>query len=80
MVIFCHAFNFLKSFSDSFMNVFFIFCVDELYFLKIKNLYFQIIFLICVALYNICFPINLVCLSISIIVWLNKKNILINKI
>ena len=43
--------------------------------------YFQIIFLICVALHNffLFYSINLTSVSIFIIIWLNEKNILINK-
>jgi len=45
--------------------------------------YFQIIFLIYAALYDffplLFYSINLICVSISIIICLNKKIILINK-
>jgi hypothetical protein len=48
-----------------------------------KIIYFKIIFLICVTLYILCFClfsiINLICVFIFIVVWLNKKIILINK-
>ena len=52
------------------------------YIFKNKKNYFQIIFLICVALHDVFFPvlfylINLICVSISIIFCLNKKDILI---
>ena len=71
----------LKSFSDSSI-IFFLSFVWMNYILKNKKNYFQIIFLICVALHDVFFPvlfylINLICVSISIIFCLNKKDILI---
>jgi hypothetical protein len=66
----------LKSFSNSSI-IFFYLLYEWTIFLKIKN-----IVLICVALHDVFFPvlfylINLICVSISIIFCLNKKDILI---
>jgi hypothetical protein len=66
----------LKSFSNSSI-IFFYLLYEWTIFLKIKN-----IVLIFVALHNVFFPIlfyliNLICVSISIIFCLNKKDILI---
>jgi len=61
---------------------FFIFSIDEFYFWKQKK-YVQIIFLICAVLHDfflfLFYSINLICVSIFIIICLNKKIILTNK-
>jgi len=74
-LVILYAFNFWRGF------FLLIYIYRWTLFFKIKIIYFQIIFLICVTLhiFILFYSINLKCVSFSIIVWLNKKIILINK-
>jgi hypothetical protein len=78
-----YVFNFLKAFSNASI-IFFMFYVIEIYFFKIKNIYFYIVFLIITTLRNIFSPliysINSMYMSFSTIIILNKKIILINRV
>jgi len=62
------------------LSIFFLSFLKMNFIFKIKNIYFHIIFLICVVLQDffLFYSINLICVSISIII-LYKKLILINK-
>jgi hypothetical protein len=78
--LFCMHLIFEEVFSYSSIYIY-IYLYRLTLFFKIKIIYFQIIFLICVTLhiFILFYSINLKCVSFSIIVWLNKKIILINK-
>jgi hypothetical protein len=60
------------------------FYMDEIYFKNKKNTYFNIYIYIYIVVYDIFFliyfySISFMCVYISIVVWLNKNLILINK-
>jgi len=79
MFIFLLYIYFFKIFFWFIYN-FLIFCIDEFYFFKIFFLFSNNISNMCIITYFFLFySINLISVSIFIIIWLNEKNILINK-